>query len=98
MKKWIPDYANRDTTNIVTTTYTATQDGFINYKLGSYSGGDSHGVYINGVRVYAIETGAGNVFRTISDVFPITTGDTVSFSYNRDAGNNWAYFMPGRWV
>ena len=98
MKKWVPDYANRSTTNIVATTYTAVQDGFIDYKIGIYGGGDTHGVTINGIRVYAVEVAAGNVFRTISDVFPVATGDTVSFSYNRDAGENWAYFMPGRWI
>lgn len=102
-QKWVPDYANENTTNLWTeATYTATQTGFLHIYIYGYSIGDNHSlyVYVNSHAVFGMvqEAPAPNGARAIQQEFviPICQGDVLSHQ-GANAGK-YAHFIPGKFV
>ena len=39
-----------------------------------------------------------NALADVSGVFPVTAGDVIKPTYNTDTGDNYLWFIPGKWV
>lgn len=108
MKKWVPDYANLDSTNLFsgTTSATMVSDGFITIYLNVYNSSTDTDVsiLINNKSVYrqqeANRSGGSTRVANIEAFFEVSAGDVVTYTLNSSTTRNAAQcnFIPGRWV
>lgn len=104
MKKWVPDYANRGGTNILTGSGNAisiTESGWIDfheiYKYSSSSGNAYLRVSVNDKEIIRLVSPTSRDIQ-YSGMLPVEAGDTVKVYYNLDAAAPRAYFIPGKWA
>lgn len=106
MKKWVPDYANRQVlTSTQALDYTATADGFLSLGLSKYSVDQSQvptiTIKIDNVEIAEITSGAtdrgGYPQVTYTGIFPIHNGERMTNNASGDVTNQ-GYFIPGKWV
>jgi hypothetical protein len=103
LMRWVPDYANRGSTNILpgsNTNFTISDTGFLDFQeIYKYSGGSDTYLRVTINRQDIIRMVAPpNSTTQYSGILPVVKGDVVSVTYNTDAGAHHVYFIPGRWV
>lgn len=109
MKKWVPDYAQKSSTNIFSSgnSYTVTQDGFMQYALNAYRLGSSVAptatIKINDEAIIIAESYRdydNNMVTGASGVLPVSNGDTISLTFTGGPTVNYkqGYFIPGKWA
>lgn len=100
MKKWIPDYENKGSTNILSQTINVIADGWIDFQeivRYSTSGDVFLKISVNEELIISI-TGRKDSEAKFSGLVPVRSGDTVSVLYSSDWGTPKAYFVPGKWA
>lgn len=105
MKKWVPDYANQDSTRH-SSGWVVAETGFVYAFLSRWHSNKFFiDIKINGNPVatgYGEAKSATNaMIANTSGTFPVTAGDTVTFSYNGSSSitnGEGIFFIPGKWV
>ena len=100
MKKWIPDYENKGSTNILSKTINVIADGWIDFQeivRYSTSGDVFLKISVNEELIISV-TGRKDSEAKFSGLVPVRSGDTVSVLYSSDWGTPKAYFVPGKWA
>ena len=102
MKKWVPDYANRGSTNLLTGSgsthsFTIQENGFITYSLKIYGVQNHAQIYINSKIIIDEEAVTSSAYGP-NGVLPVSIGDEIYCVYSTDTGGNFVYFIPGKWV
>lgn len=108
MKRWIPDYAQKRSTNLLasgnSTTFTDTGFVYYDYVVYKQDGTSPHiDVRLNG---YIFDASDGmkdlnnNLAAQAEGVLPVASGDTLSVASTGGSliTRRGAYFVPGRWV
>ena len=106
LKVYMPDYANKESTNRWNgvSTWTSDRRGFVYFYLYSYNTTtiQSPIVTINGVEIsHAVMEAAhtnGARVTANSGVLPVNTGDIISYSSANTINARNLHFIPGRWV
>lgn len=102
MKCWVPDYANRGSTSLLTGSgsthsFTIQSNGFITYSLQRYGSGNYAQIYINN-KLIVDEEALNNSAYGPNGILPVAAGDQIYCKYSTDTGNNFVYFIPGKWA
>lgn len=100
MKRWVPDYTNRSDTNLLAnkpSSVTITEDGFICYRIKRY-GNDFDAILRINNKMVTASCASTNAIADTSGVLPVFVGDVITYTYNTDTGDNYIYFIPGKWV
>lgn len=108
MKRWVPDYENRDSTNLLANSFSATLSGdgfvFVFWEGFNNSNNPTAGARINGCRVaYALGENtnlSGTRTAAFSAFVPVMDGDTLEIflSTGTETNRKEAYFVPGMWA
>ena len=99
MKKWVPDYSNMSSTNLISgnqMTVTISDTGFICVGLITYGNNDECSLSINGNKMMSGTAGTSG-YGQASGVLPITSGDVITLDYDTDVPH-FMHFIPGKWV
>ena len=71
--------------------------GFICYRIKRYGNNQDALLRVNG-KLMTASCSSTNAIADTSGVLPVFAGDIVTPVYNGDTGDNYLYFIPGRWV
>lgn len=105
MKRWVPDYASKSSTNLWSsgTSATASQTGFVYYEA-NYWASNSQTVSIR-INNKVVDKAVGlkdlnnNYAAIVAGTLPVTAGDVISISKgSMTANSKGLYFIPGKWV
>ena len=105
LKRWSPDYANKSSTNLFSssTSATMTGNGFIEYEINYYntSSAPTLTLKINDKSVQIAEGGKdlnNNLATTMSGMRQVSVGDVVTLTKSGNKNYQRLYFIPGKWV
>lgn len=102
MLRWVPDYANRSSTNLVSSQKAiVTETGFAEISIRGYDwGGAIVHLYINGKEVWyytnegKASSGATSCYRGI--FLPVSAGDVITL--DKPDWLSSVNFIPGKWA
>ena len=94
----VPDYANMETTNHITSnggTWTVTDNGYVVMNV-SVNGNTGHGAYIINDKV--VNDIASNNYSRMSSIYPVKSGDVCMITWDASGGGPSCLFIPIKWV